>query len=89
MSERDIFKEYIPQIVETAFLLKDSGKKEYETWKNETLASSDEKARDFLHKVIRIVELLINADDRRLRLVDAYVTSLLGSKKKPLNNHKD
>lgn len=81
MSERDIFKEYIPQIVETAFLLKDSGEKEFETWKNETLASSDKKAREFMQKVIRIVELLVEADDRQLRLVEVYAASLLGKEK--------
>lgn len=88
MSERDIFKEYIPQIVETAFLLKDSSEKEFESWKNETLASSDKRSREFIQKVIKIVEMLVEADDRQLRLVDVYVASLLG-KKKPLNNHKD
>lgn len=63
MSERDIFMMYIPQIADMIVLLSHFSKEEFEMWKNEVIDSADERSKEFIKKVITIIEKMIKGKE--------------------------
>lgn len=55
MTGLDIFHMYRPQIIELAVICQDMNRKEYESWKAETMKATPMKAAGFMGKVIMIV----------------------------------
>lgn len=52
MSERDVYIQCIPMIAEMVVLLREMSQQEYEDWKQETLEAADDRAKEFIKKVL-------------------------------------
>lgn len=63
MSEKEIFMMYIHQIADTVVLLSYFSEEEFEMWKNEAISSADERSKEFIGKVITIIEKILKGKE--------------------------
>lgn len=56
MTEYDLFVECIPMIAGIAAKCRRMGRKEYEEWKQETMAQAPETVREFVTKVFIVID---------------------------------
>lgn len=59
MSERDVFIEHIPMIVELIALCREMSQQEYEDLKRETMETTPDKAKEFMRKIFICIDLVM------------------------------
>ncbi len=62
MSERDVFIKCIPMIAEIVVECSKMNEQEYEDWKRETMEAVDDRAKEFIKKVLNCIDAVMEKE---------------------------